>query len=260
MPIYSCQITANAAALDVYLNGYHLYSSLGANHSYSTNLRAWMEEVNLFRFKLSPSTRATEGEPIQFALEANAVEGTSTQNLASMSFPLGVAAPDIASVPFDSLGKALKDRHSLAFACPDIRAIVEKPWNATDKLLINAREIYELYGEIQSAFVDGNLSSLMALSQARITFGAKLNDQRRSEFESRVQRNLESTIARRPRWKTTADPARELTVHEFFPGKVMRVLDLHGNPPLRTVADANGVQTGYDIILGMTKEGLSWVM
>ena len=100
----------------------------------------------------------------------------------------------------------------------------------------------------------------MALSRSRIAFCAKIVDKRPSDYEKEVRANLTSTFAKQPNWKIIQHPDQELTVHEYLPNKVVRVLDLYGNPPLRTVADKDGIQFGYDIILAMTAEGLTWIM
>jgi hypothetical protein len=117
-----------------------------------------------------------------------------------------------------------------------------------------------LYEEIQRQFVDGNVDKIMELSRRRITFGAILYNMSRDEYEKQVHQDLAETLAEKPRWKTVQDPDQELTVHEFLPGRVMRVLDLRGNPPLRVQAGADGMQVGYDVILAMTHEGLVWIM
>ncbi|GEM_PF-6888950 len=260
MAIYSCEIKGSAASLDAYFNEYCLYSSAGASHSYSSNLRAWMEKENLFRIKISSSAKAKPGDPVQFTVGATVAEGGQRRTLAQMSFPGGIAAPDRATLPFDTLGKSLASGHSLQFTCAEPSAIVDKPWKANRQLIADSRDIYQLYAKIQQLFLEGNGEQIMALSQARITFGAKLYEVKRSDYEKEVQDDLFSTLASHPRWKTVQRPERELTVHEFLPGKVVRVLDLHGNSPLRTVADKDGVQFGYDIILAMTGEGLTWIM
>jgi hypothetical protein len=260
MPAYECEIKGTAAALDAYLNEYHMYSSTGASHCYSTNIRAWMEKENLFRIKISASDKAVPGDPVQFSVLAVVSEGDRCRTLAQMSFPGGIAAPDIAVLPFDTLGKSLAAGNNLSFVCDEAGAILEKPWKADRRLISNPRDIYDLYATIQRNFVESNVAGIMGLSRARITFCAKLFDDNRADYERQVRDNLSRAFAKQPHWKTIQQPERELTVHEFLPGKVVRVLDLNGNPPLRTVADENGVQFGYDIILAMTAEGLTWIM
>lgn len=260
MRIYSCEIKCSAAALDAYLNEYHLYASCGASHSYTTNIRAWMEKENLFRVKITSSAKAKEGDPVQFSVLATVSEGDQRRNLVEMSFPAGITAPNVATLPFDTLGKGLAAGNNLAFACDDTQAVIEKPWKTNQRLITNPRDIYDLYAEIQKNFVEGDVAQLMTLSAARITFGAKLYDMRREAYEKLVRDDLDATLGKRPNWKTIQQPDQELTVHEFLPGKVMRVLDLKGNPPLRTIADQKGRQFGYDIILAMTAGGLVWIM
>jgi len=260
MPLYTCEIKGSGAALDAYLNEYHLYSSLGAAHNYSANLRAWMEKANSFRIKVHASAKARAGEPVQFTVLATAAEHGQRRTLCEMGFPGGVAAPDAATLPFDTLGRHLASGQNLEFACEDSQFILEKPWQTDGRLIKDAREIYQLYAEIQSAFLVGDIAKIMALSDDRITFGAKLYDKKRADFERQVLNDLNSTLAGRPNWKLVQQPERELTVHEFLPGKVVRVLDLHGNPPLRTVADKDGFQFGYDVILAQTAGGLVWIM
>jgi hypothetical protein len=137
---------------------------------------------------------------------------------------------------------------------------VEKPWKTDGRLISNPGDIYELYAAIQKNFVEGNVDRIMALSRARIAFCAKIYDKSPDDYEREIRANLTSTFAGHPNWKIIQQPERELTVHEFLPNKVVRVLDLHGNPPLRTMADKDGIQLGYDIILAMTAGELTWIM
>jgi len=260
MSIYSCEIKGSGAALDAYFNVYHLYSSTGGNHSYSTNLRAWMEKENLFCITVSPSAKVKQGDPVQFTVLATVTKGGQRQPLVQMSFPVGIAAPDVATLPFNTLGKSLAIGQNLHFTCDETGAILDKPWKSDRCFITDPRDIYELYATIQGCFLAGDIAQIMELSRARITFGAKLYDKNRADYEQQVHDDLSSTFADRPHWKQIQQPAQDLTVHEFLPGKVVRVLDLHGNPPLRTVADKDGMQFGYDVILAMTDEGLVWIM
>ena len=260
MRIYSCEVKCVAAALDAFVNEYLIYSSPGASHSYSTNIRAWMEMENRLRIKVSASTKAKEGDNVQFDALAAVVENQQRRLLAGMSFPAGIAPPDVATIPFDTLGKNLAAGQSLSFTSLDPADVVVKPWNETDQRIKTPQEIYQLYAYIQKQFVDGNVEEIMRLSKARIVFGAKLYEQTEESYENAVRKDLVSTLASKPQWKTIQDPDRQLTIHEFLEGKVVRVLDLKGNPPLRTVADHKGFQFGYDIILAMTAKGLVWIM
>ena len=260
MPTYNCEMKGSGATLDAYLNEYHLYSNGGASHSYSANIRAWMDKANTFRIKIATSAKAKEGDTAQFSVFASVTEAGSHRTVAQMSFPGGVDSPGAGALPFDTFGKRLAAGNNLDFICDDPVAIVEKPWKADQRLIVNPRAIYELYAEIQKNFVERNVARIMDFSRARIAFCAKLYDKRPDDYESNVRANLTSTFAGRPNWKIIQQPDQELTVHEFLPNKVVRVLDLHGNPPLRTVADKDGIQFGYDIILAMTAGGLVWIM
>jgi hypothetical protein len=259
MTFYSCEIKGSGATLDAYLNEYHLYSSGGASHGYSSNIRAWMEKENLIRVKVGPSDKAKPGESVQFSVLASVMEGGRQRILAQMSFPRGIAAPTATSIPFDTLGKRLAVGNNLNFTC-DPQVVVEKPWRTTDRFITNPPDIYELYAKIQQNFLEGNVDGIMALSSARIAFGAKLYDQKPEDYEQDIRADLTSTFADHPTWKVVKQPERNLTVHEFLPNKVVRILDLNGDPPLRTVADKDGIQSGYDIIIAITAEGLVWIM
>jgi hypothetical protein len=260
MKIYSCEIRGQAASLDAYLNEYHIYSSDGASHGYSTSLLPWMERQNVFRIQVAASAKAKEGAPVKFSVAATVEEDSRSQTLVRMSFPEGIAPPDVASLPFDTSDKHLTAGHNLGFVCEDERDIVEKPWKTTPKTITEPGEIFRLYAEIQRLFIEGNVDQLMGLSRARISFGAKLCGQSRVDYEKDVHDDLRSTLAGRPQWRSVQNPDRELTVHEFLPSKVVRVLNLQGNPPLRTVPDADGIRFGYDVILAMTSGGLVWIM
>jgi len=261
MALYTCEIKGSGAALDAYLNEYHIYSDAGASHSYSTVIRAWMEKENLLRLVLTRSVKAGQNDVVQFKAMAEVIESSGrSQKLVQMAFPGGVAPPSKTTLPFDTIGKRLLDGNNLQFNCADPAAIVPKPWNLTSRTIADPAEIYKLYGQIQKNFVDGNVDGILALSRARIAFCAKIYDQTPEQFERTVREDLVETFADRPVWKVVQQPERQLTVHEILSEKVVRVLDFNGRPPLRTVPDNDGIQMGYDIILAMTSDGLAWIL
>jgi len=245
--------------MDAYVNEYHLYSSPSASHNYSTNVRAWMETENRVRVKIQRSEAARPGDPVQFSVLVAATENGQRTRLAEMSFPSGIAPPDVASISFDTRGKALAAGNSLAFSCPP-EDVVSKPWRATDAKIASLSEIYSLYMEIQKAVVNNNVDRFMELSRDRIAFTAEFTGQPRSGLEAKTRRVFTAPPSGGARWKTLQNPDRELMVHEILLGKVVRILDLYGNPPLRTVADADGFQFGYDVVMAVTAGGLRWMI
>jgi len=260
MKIYSCEIKGSAAALDAYFNEYHLYASAGASHSYATSLKPWMEKENLFRIVVTPSGKARAGDAVRFSVAATLTEGSQRRSLVKMQFPEGVAPPHAPSLPFDTMGKNLATGNNLSFVCDDPGDVVAKPWKATPRTIDDPRQAYQLYGQIQALFVAGDIEQIMAISRARISFGARLHGLARADYEKEILNDLKQTLAGHPQWRTVSDPERELTVHEFMPRKVVRMLNLRGFGALRTAPDKDGIQFGYDVILAMTPEGLVWIM
>jgi hypothetical protein len=263
MKTYQCAIRAQSVALDAYVNDYHIYSSYAASHGFSTNLRAWMGKYplqNVLRIQASTSGESKQGTQASFSVSVTASDGSLEQTVVQMSYPEGIAQPDEAQLPFDTSGIRLTTGHSLSFVCADDTDVVEKPWETTTKTITDPGSIFRLYAEIQRLFVEGDLDGLMTISQSRISFGAKVNGQSRPSYEKAVLDDLRDTFASRPQWRTFENPDRELTVHEFLPNKVVRVLTLEGNPPLRTVPDENGMRFGYDVVLAITDNGLVWIM
>lgn len=259
MSLYTCEIKGSGAALDAHLNEYHIYSSRGAGHNYTTNMRAWMGQKNELRIKVHQSAKAYKDQSVQFTVLATIAESRHRRTLCNMSFPAGIVDPTTLALPFDTYGKPLSIGQSLRFTCDDANFILEKPWK-DGRPIKNPTDIYTLYAEIQNCFVEGDVDKIMKLSTARITYCAMLYEFTRPDFERKVLNDLSSTLASQPRWKVVRQPERDLTIHEFLPGKVVRVLDLFGNPPLRTLPDKDGVQFGYDIIIASTAEGLVWIM
>jgi len=259
MIIYSCEITGSGVALDAYLNDVHLYSSSGANHSFSTSLRPWMEEKNLFRIKISKSLEAEKDAPVQFKVLATATDGASSRTLASMRFPAGIVSPIPPVPPFDTLGKTLAEGHSLDFVC-DRAEIIGKPWKAERRPIPSPASVYDLFARIQQYFIEGNVEQIMNISQERISFASKFTGMKREDFEMMVRNDLVSTLAKKPEWKIIKQPERELTLYEYVPNKLVRVSDLRGNTPLRTVAAKDRSYFGYEINVAMTPIGLVWIM
>ena len=260
MRLYKCQVKCSGAGLDVYLNEYHLYSNPGASHSYSTNMAAWMEKENLFRLAAGPAVRPGAGGAFQLSFQAVVIQNGQSSILASVELPEAALPPAFTNLPFDSSGVRLAPGNNLDFACPEPADIVLKPWNQTSRIIDDPREIYKLYAEIQANVVGGNFQRLMELATERVTFVAQLTGSARATFEQKVRRDFASAVSGGAQWKTVQDPEKELTIHEFLPGKVIRVLDQNRNPPLRTVADKDGIQFGYEVILAMTPQGLRWIM
>ena len=258
--LYTCNVLGSGCALDVHLNEYHIYSSDSANHSYSANVRAWLERENIFHVRASAPLRVKQDSPVLFSVTATESGPIRSRLLAQMQFPEGVSGEDTSALPFATLGKSLTEGNNLAFLCTEPGAILEKPWKESDRLITNPADVYGLFEAIQSGFLEGNVARLMTLSRQRIDFCAKLQDVPRDAFEQQVREDLTATLAEKPVWKAVQHPGRELTVHEILPGKVMRFLDLRGHPPLRTMPDGDGIQFGYDIIVAMTKEGIAWIM
>lgn len=260
MKIYSLQIKGHGASLNAYLNEYHLYSSPRASHSVATSLAPWLEKKNTARLVLSPSSHAQPGTPVEFSLAVACVENRERRPVIQMAFPGGVAYPDTPTLPFDSRGKTLAPGNALTFTCDDSAAVVEKPWNATPRTISSAAAVFQLFGQIQSAFLTGDIGALMNFSRARIAFGARLQQIGVPVFEQKVRRDLEATLAEKPQWIRFENLERQLTVHEFLPGKVVRLTDLEGKPALRSQPDADGIASGYDVVLAMTPGGLAWIM
>ncbi len=261
MKYYNCELVGSSVALDVYVNEYLIYSSLDSQHSFTTMLRPWMSRDNLVRIKAKHSPKVTEaGKPIVFSFEATAVEGSDTpQRLAYMEFPRGIVAPDQAVIPYDTLHKHFARGQTLSFSC-DLADLIDKPWEIPGPGITNLREVYDLYTRIQKAFVDKDIPAIMDLSRARIQFCSRLYNVNPARFEARVRRDLEQTLAEDPKWKIIRNPERELTMHEYLPKKVMRVLDLRRLYPLMTVPNEQHQQLGYDIIVALTRDGLVWIM
>lgn len=260
MIIYSLETRGSGCALRIYANGYKLYESSGTAHNFSSSLRPWMEKENVVRIIADPSGASKEGEPIQFTAVVERIEGEERKELCKLDYPNGIAETEILKLPFDTREKKYKEGHSDIFICEDEKMLLERPWLAEGVAIQSLDEVYGLFVKIRDAFHSGNVEEVMKLSTERIAFGAKLYEMPREEYTQAIRRDLVATLGAKPRWKKTGEPARQLLIHEYKEGKIMRLTDLNGNAAIVTEPDPDGSQMGYDLIFCASGKGVIWIM
>ncbi len=260
MILYSLETRGSGCALKIHLNGYKLYESSGAAHNFSSSLRPWLEKENVIRILADPSAASQAGEPIQFAAVVERVEERERKELCKLEYPGGIAEAEILTLPFDTRGKKYKEGHADAFICMDEGMLLERPWLEGDVVIRELDEVYALFVKIRDAFLAGDVEGVMKLSADRIAFGARLHEMPREEYAREIRKDLISTLASKPRWKKIGDPARQLLIHEFKEGKIMRLTDLNGNAAIVTEPDPDGSQMGYDLIFCASGKGVIWIM
>jgi hypothetical protein len=266
MSYYSIEIQGRGIGVTVSINEYRLYSSPKAMHGYSTHLNAWTEKSNRLNIRAVKPERLTEGDApdreqdSRYSIEAIVYlhkQGEDPVRVAGFRRD-GNIGPGPNNEVFDTSRPDFKTEHVLNFEVDADVEIIDKPWNAKGAGELNSDKVYQLYKKIHTAFQNGDFETLAALSQSRIDFGAKVFGIAKEAFEKSVLEDLRLTIADSYQWRELV-PEKQMGMQVILDGKIIRVLDAKGNPPIRTLPGDDGILTGYDLVIA-SANGYQWVL
>ena len=266
MNYYSIEIQGHGVGVTVSLNEYRLYSSPKSMHGYSTHLNAWTEKNNRLNIRaVKPERLTEEGEPgrepdSRYSIEAIVYfhkQGDDPVRVAGFRQD-GKTSPGPENEVFDTSRPDFQTEHVLDFEVDTDFEVIDKPWYAQGSAKLNSDKLYQLYKKIHTSFQNGDFETLAALSQSRIDFGAKVFGIAKVAFEKNVLEDLRRTIADNYQWRELV-PEKQMGMQVILDGKIIRVLDANGNPPIRSLPGADGILTGYDLVIA-SGNGCQWVL